>query len=556
MQSGSLFYYLSWRGDLTFQQSPFNDVDNLVFCFLCYADLRNINITPEENEIGISVKTCYERLINVGGFPRDLDMLINVDEFRAIANTKRFGDVLIKDYVDITQTTNESIQFSCMNFCFGKNEHFIAFRGTDDSIAGWKEDLNLIYKKIPAQDMAVEYLEKHIQEGHIYYVGGHSKGGNLAIYGCAKANDEKYSLIKHIYMNDAPGICQEVMDVSFLKKIDQKTTKIIPTYSFIGMVFPYPFSNTKIVKSYEKGLVQHNIKSWLVKGTVLDESNAIDPEALYLDEAIAKYVSDTEFSEREKLINELFDAFDDKGKKKTVSSVRNGGIRELQRFLLNLASKTSSTKRSLTRLPFTVMFGKTLMALRHIKPIDLIVHNLAIPIGLFFLILGFVFLFIPFHYFPMVIGSIFVFITIVELITFFYMLFLSKWNLKTNMMRLYLVVILSALSASYFISPELMGSFSCILFGITMMACAFALLRKIIDLYYKDNIFSLLVAIIEMINMFAVGVYFIISNDYSSDSFAQILGSFFLVLGGLRIIEGLGETIRLALKRHERKNRP
>ena len=552
MKTGNLFHYLSWRGDITFEHSPFNDVDNLIFSFLCYADFRAIPLTEKENEQGLPLHIFYERLSAAGGFPKNLDLLITDEELRIISSSKRFSNVLIKNYVDITSSEEDPIQFSCMNFCFGKNEHYIAFRGTDDSIAGWKEDLNLICKKIPAQDLAVDYLSSHIEKDHIYYVGGHSKGGNLAIYGAAKVEEEKYTCIKHIYMNDAPGICSEVMDPSFLKRIDDKTTRIIPSYSFIGMIFPYPFTDTRIIQSYEKGLLQHNIKSWLVHGFNLELSDKIDPEAEYLSEAIGKYISDIDIHDRGKIIDELFDAFDDHGKKKTVSSVRNGGLKELNRFLLKLASKTMTTKKSLTRLPFTVMFGKTLMALRHIRPLNFLLHHFTIPVGIIFLSFGLVFLFLPFEAFPLFIASSFLVLTAIELLVFFYMLFISKWNLKQNMLRLYIVVILIALSVSYFVSPTLMGNFSCILFGIALMIYSFTLLRKIIDFYYKDNFFSFVVAIIEMITMFAVGLYFIIINDYTRESFAQILGSFFLGLGGLRIFDGLVEILRFAHKKRQR----
>jgi hypothetical protein len=140
-------------------------------------------------------------------------------------------------------------------------------------------------------------------------------------------------------------------------------------------------------------------------------------------------------------------------------------------------------------------------------------------------------------------------VTIAELVVLFYYLFLTKWNVKRNMLRIYICTILVALSASYFISGDVMSDFSCIIFGIVMMVLSFTALGRIIDLYYKDNVFSFIVAIIEMISMFGTGIYVIVINDYTSDVFSMILGVIFLIIGSLRIIDGLGDLVRSAYKR-------
>lgn len=554
MQYGTIFDYISWRGDITFSQSGFNDIDNLVFSFLSYADFQNIKITKEESENGITVLEYYKRLMETGGFPKNLDLLIHNDEFKVIAESKRFSSVLIKKYIDIIQDEKtNTIQFSAMDFEFLDKHHYIGFRGTDDSIAGWKEDLAMTYKKIPAQDMAVDYLESTIKEGEKYYIGGHSKGGNLAIYGSAKLSDEKYQAIEKIYTNDAPGICEEVMNPDFLKRIDSKTIKIIPTYSMIGMCFPYNFSTRKIVKSNEKGLMQHNIKSWLVYQTELYEAKKLDDECLMIDETIDSYIKDTKLEDREEIISQLFDAFDDNGKKKTVSSVTHGGLKELQRFLIKLSSKDTKTKRTVTRLPFTMMFGKTLMKIRHIRPIDFLLHHMSIPTGVIIVTIGVLLHFLSFSNISYFIGSICIALTLIEVITFFYMLFLSRWRLQSNMLRLYICILLISLSISYFVSPNVMNEFSSLIFGIAMMVWSFSILRQIINQYYKDNTFALVLSVLEMIAMFTTGIYFVIINDYATDIFTSSLGIIFICLGTLRVIEGFVDLISTVYKDHKKQ---
>lgn len=554
MQYGTIFDYISWRGDITFSQSGFNDIDNLVFSFLSYADFQNVKITKEESENGITVFEYYKKLMETGGFPKNLDLLIHNDEFKVIAESKRFSSVLIKKYIDIIQDEKtNTIQFSAMDFEFLDKHHYIGFRGTDDSIAGWKEDLAMTYKKIPAQDMAVDYLESTIKEGEKYYIGGHSKGGNLAIYGSAKLSDEKYQAIEKIYTNDAPGICDEVMNPDFLKRIDSKTIKIIPTYSMIGMFFPYNFSTRKIVKSNEKGLMQHNIKSWLVYQTELYEAEKLDDECLMIDETIDSYIKDTKLEDREEIISQLFDAFDDNGKKKTVSSVTHGGLKELQRFLIKLSSKDTKTKRTVTRLPFTMMFGKTLMKIRHIRPIDFLLHHMSIPTGVIIVTIGVLLHFLSFSNISYFIGSICIALTLIEVITFFYMLFLSRWRLQSNMLRFYICILLISLSISYFVSPNVMNEFSSLIFGIAMMVWSFSILRQIINQYYKDNTFALVLSVLEMIAMFTTGIYFVIINDYATDIFTSSLGIIFICLGTLRVIEGFVDLISTVYKDHKKQ---
>lgn len=554
MQYGTIFDYISWRGDITFEQSSFNDIDNLIFSFLSYADFQNVKVTDEENEQGITVLEYYNRLMQAGGFIKDLDLLIHDDEFKVIAESKRFSSVLIKNYVDIIKDENKNaIQFAAMDFEFLNKTHYIGFRGTDDSIAGWKEDFAMTYKKIPAQDKAVSYLEETIKTGETYYIGGHSKGGNLAIFGASKLSEEKYSLIKKIYTNDAPGLCTEVMEASFLKNIDSKVVKIIPTYSVIGMCFPYKFTNQIIVKSKERGLLQHNIKSWLVKQTSLYEANKLDDECIAINSTIDTYIKETKLEDREDIIAQLFDAFDDHGKKKTVSSVTHGGFKELQRFLVKLSSKDAKTKKTLTRLPLMILFGKTLMKIRHIKPIDFFLHHISIPSGIIIIVIGICLHFLSFSNIAYLIGSICISFTVIEVITFFYMLYLSKWKLQQNMLRLYLCILLLSVSISYFVSPKVMSQFSSLIFGISMMVWSFSILRQIINQYYKDNIFALVLSILEMIIMFTTGIYFVIINDYANDIFASSLGLIFIGLGAFRVFEGFVDLISTSYKNHKKE---
>ena len=45
--------YLEWRGDLSFSQSGFNEVDNLILSLLSYFDFKEMLPAPGEGEISV-----------------------------------------------------------------------------------------------------------------------------------------------------------------------------------------------------------------------------------------------------------------------------------------------------------------------------------------------------------------------------------------------------------------------------------------------------------------------------------------------------------------------
>lgn len=543
--------YVSWRGDIGFEQDGFNDVDNLVFSFVAYANFINVRLTKEENEKGITLKEYYDRLMEDGGFPKTLSWIIKEKELQVIAESRRFGTVLVKNYVDIVKSNeNDAIQFAAMDFCFGKDEHYLAFRGTDDSIAGWKEDMELTYKKVPAQDLSVDYLESNIKEGSLYYVGGHSKGANLAIYSSAKVSKEKRKCIKKVYDNDGPGICRDVMDPSFLKDIDPITVRIVPSYSVIGMFFAYPFSDTRIVLSKERGLMQHDIKSWLVFNKEIVRNEKLDPEAERINKALDTYISNTKMEDRPAVINELIDIFGDSGRKKTVTSVTGGGLKELNRILVQFTDRNLKTKKVIVSLPFTVVFAKTLLKLRHIRPVEFFLRNPSFALGGGFLFLGLIFILVPYNYIPYFIASSFLVVTIVEFFTFFYFFYLTHWNLKTNLTRLYVTLIFISLSIAYFVSGEVMSGFSSVIFGIIMMALSFGGINRAHDMFQKKNYFSFALGILEIAFLLVLGLYFILIASFKDETIPDIMGYVFLGLGGLRSLEGILEAYKR--KRDER----
>ena len=126
--------------------------------------------------------------------------------FEQAAKTNRFGSIELHDYINSVDTKTQT-QFGAITFSLDKNNHYVAFRGTDNTIVGWKEDLNLaVQQEVPAQKRATSYLSDIASKysGKLI-VGGHSKGGNLALYSVFKAEKSIKDRIEKRVGFDGPG---------------------------------------------------------------------------------------------------------------------------------------------------------------------------------------------------------------------------------------------------------------------------------------------------------------------------------------------------------------
>ncbi|MCR5450571.1 MAG: DUF2974 domain-containing protein [Solobacterium sp.] len=250
---GTIRDYIGCRGDHSFEEKELNDADNLVLCFFSYVNLRNV----WENGSSMTIRDAVSRLGEASGIRLEMIAAAEHPEeiIEATASSQRFGNIRILEHKDIL-IPEEHVQFSTSLYELRKGVLFLAYRGTDASTAGWKEDFMITFTETKAQEMALSFLQDVIgrygSAGSRFYVGGHSKGGNLAMYASSLLEDGQCSFLKHVYVNDGPGFCRDVLDSALLEKIDPVTTDIIPEYCVIGKLFAPQFQNTRIVKSSGK----------------------------------------------------------------------------------------------------------------------------------------------------------------------------------------------------------------------------------------------------------------------------------------------------------------
>ena len=325
---GNIMDYISWRGDLSFEQSQFNEVDNLILACFSYVNLDGIPAVTKQKGIGLKKLTEeFMKLHTMKELEADKSF-IRLAPFMMMemAKSVRFGKCVVRNYVNDIVTEAEQ-QFAAMEIVLEDGTSYVSFRGTDDTIIGWKEDFNLSTGVVPAQKRAIEYLQKISEHTDgMLRVGGHSKGGNLAIYGsvmCKSAHEK----ILEIYSNDGPGFSREFQELPETKEMMPKIIRIIPEYSIIGTLLEHE-KEPIIVASSSKGLLQHDGFSWEVQGPALVRRDSLNKTALRFIEILHKWIDGMDMEQKRLLIEDLFATLQASGYE-NLSEVQSGGLKSL-----------------------------------------------------------------------------------------------------------------------------------------------------------------------------------------------------------------------------------
>lgn len=302
--------YIMWRGDLSFACSPLNEVDNLILCRLSYLPMDGIVSESYEESITISAAArrffAKKKLIN----QLKKSSVIQKEDFpllEALAESHRFGSLKLCGYTNHIDYDSEK-QFSCITVDLGEDSYFLAFRGTDDTLVGWKEDFNMTFLPVvPAQLDAVSYLEAAAGSliGSLY-LGGHSKGGNLAAYAAVCCPDEVKSRIRTVYLNDSPGFQADMLEDERYKAIRERLQIYVPQSSVVGMMLEHE-EGYVVVQSTQHGLFQHDLYTWNVMGTGFVHLETVNAGSHFLDRTLKEWISQLDTEEREFFINTLFD---------------------------------------------------------------------------------------------------------------------------------------------------------------------------------------------------------------------------------------------------------
>ncbi len=305
---GTIIEYIRDYGGQDFTERPFCDVDALVLSQFCYLKFDRIVPGPDENR-DIALQDLpespdYESLFSDIRYEKSNRPLL-----RELLQSKRFGGMRLRGYVNLVETTPQ-VQFSAITFFPEGADMFVAFRGTDENMVGWKEDFNMTFMdEVPGQHLSVEYLEKAATwSKESFLVGGHSKGGNLSVYSAMNCSPETRQRIRNIYSMDGPGFRDEVLEGSAYLEIRDRIVKILPESSMVGMLMESD-SNYSVIKSNSFGLTQHNPYTWMVEGTDFVRREKVDSRVLALDDAVNDWILAQDNESRESFVDAVYGIF-------------------------------------------------------------------------------------------------------------------------------------------------------------------------------------------------------------------------------------------------------
>lgn len=366
--------YLEWRGDVPFSIDPFNEVDNLILSELTYTDFDGID-GIESGLLGIKeVQEMYfnlhtrEEIKNRKTFVALAPLLLD-----PLSNSSRFKNLKIGYYTNIYDEKNV-VQFSGVTYQLD-DFVYISFRGTDDTLVGWKEDFYFSYRSGTAGQLAaVDYLNSIEDRVNLpLHIGGHSKGGNLAIYGATFCKDSVKEKIETIWGNDSPGFTAEVTETEEFKNIMDKICLIIPESSIVGMLMDNKVT-PKIIKSDSKFILQHDALTWQVKRNKFVSSKELSQEAIFVDKAITSWLAQIPEEQRKDAIDSAFYCLE-ASNVKTFVELRAGGLETVKAVLGASKDLSEEQNKLITKLFFglisnsrNLMFGN--IKNKFIGPID------------------------------------------------------------------------------------------------------------------------------------------------------------------------------------------
>lgn len=346
--------YIKWRGDLSFEKSPFNHVDNLIFSRLSYIEFDDLENGSERLGPVSKRYVASEEKMNIGILLTENTKPL----FEVAGQSQRYESVVLKAFVNLIDEKNE-IQFSAVTFELDDDTAYVAFRGTDDTIVGWKEDFNMTFMDVvPAQLEAKKYLERIIDDYQYskVFVGGHSKGGNLAVYSALHLKDEYKERIVKVYNNDGPGFKNSVLGTSEYKILEERIVTLLPQSSIVGMVLEHE-EEYKIVKSSQIGLNQHDAFTWDVLGNDFVYLEKLDADAKAFDIASKKTLEQLSDEQIRSFGNVFFDilAVNDS---KTLTDLNDGGLKYFIKMSDNYNKLDKETKKALSDT-LSLFFGES-----------------------------------------------------------------------------------------------------------------------------------------------------------------------------------------------------
>ena len=344
----NLMHYLDWRGDLTFSQAPFNEVDNLILAELAFVDLREI--VPGIGGEGLPLRDAAARYF-ADGRDKTLETSVLVPELipamlEKMCASARFGDLILNCYEEHLDE-QRSEQFAAITVELPDRAAYLSFRGTDDTLVGWKEDFDMaLLDTVPSQKRAAEYVKRTAAQyrGRKLYIGGHSKGGNLAVYSAVNCGRAVQNRLLAVYNNDGPGFRETLLSREEHRRIADKIFTIVPKSSVVGLLMEHEEALI-VVDSTQVGVMQHDGFSWCVRGpgfVRMEDLTGVETN----DKALKEWINGLDQAQREKFADALFAVLSASGAA-TLAEMRTQGVKSAAAMLKAMVELDKETRGAL-----------------------------------------------------------------------------------------------------------------------------------------------------------------------------------------------------------------
>lgn len=346
--------YIRWQGDRDFTKQPFREADALVLCELSYFDLR-LEEQDEPPTVRAIINQFSDEELRAKIVAHDKDGFFTF--LRAAAESNRFGELAVSRFESVLKH-DEAVQFSAATFVCKNQFSFLAFRGTDSTIAGWKEDFMISFTETEAQKMARKFAREELEIHHEknVYLGGHSKGANLALYAACGLSNKVLQTVERVFILDGPGFCDDIIPVTEIERVDEKTTRILPAYSVVGKLFEPRIADTKIVRTTTDGIVSHDLLSWGISYGDLAETDRANPRAENINRVLDAWICEATTDERKSFVDEFFGALAADGAK-TLAEATKTGVDSFEELLLKMINASPSARKTAAALPLKAAFG-------------------------------------------------------------------------------------------------------------------------------------------------------------------------------------------------------
>jgi hypothetical protein len=290
------FYdYLYWRGDLTIEQSPLNEIDSMIFSILAY-----VNFTPVLNEFNIidqiTMNDTLTKFTELGLF-ENTDGLSDFDKecltiLKLVSSKRRYSKIKLIGYKEYFKIEKET-QFGAISFILEDDSLLLSFRGTDESIIGWKEDFTMSFSnKIGSQKHGLDYLNEIAKiNNNSIYITGHSKGGNVAVYSSVKSDQKIQERIVRIFNFDGPGFNKNaVTKDEYLNLGVDKIVTLVPQSSIVGILLQHEEPFSVVYSSKKTGIFQHYPMTWEVETTGFKRLDGVNNGTQFFDKTMHTFL--------------------------------------------------------------------------------------------------------------------------------------------------------------------------------------------------------------------------------------------------------------------------